>query len=676
MISNKPKRKQNKLLVTAFCSLLLVLFALVFLNDSASTLEAGSTSPFNVFSVLEHSYSSLLTGAIIGIEGEGDQYVNSQGWNITANSVGNGNDEAYAVGIDGSSNVYVVGDGNNLVSGTSSTDWWIKRYNSSVPENTENPSNLDSNVIKDIPPEERIPPEKNTPVRDALVGMAFSFKEILSQRYGIYGLLFLLLLIILGMIYVFTRKEKINIPRIEKVTYLTPEIKPSTKIETPKQMVENAHPPGFKEVYRQKIKSFQEMMPRREEPEMHQPGFKEVYRQKIKSFRDMIPRREEQKMHSPGFKEVYQMPSSKKIVKDSGVHKTGFKEIYKSTAKREIGLKQNTLQTKNSFATSRRNYLGWIVGIMILLLLGIIIYLFQSQLITAGFTLAQILWEYWPYAFSLILLLIGIITFILVLRKVGSELKLIKQDIISFLISKRKILVIIVMVLGVIITAYLERSSLYAWSAKMTGYILSQGVNLVLLAMIGVIVILTLLIFYQLYKNKQEEKIMNQYHPRPAFEDITFKEAQKLPWNRQLDVINGKLIQNKNLDQELVYAKIKQKMIKTKRDAEKMKLGRELEELEIINTRMNSSSKLTKPITERKGFDKNGLIQEKSLLPELEKNSQKLPSYILKNTTIIKTPEKKIILDKELAQIQEKLQHLNDPAQRKVRIIRNLPQKK
>ena len=48
-------------------------------------------------------------------------------WNKMFN--GNGSDDyAYSVAIDSNNNVYVVGHGYNLVSGSSGHDWWIKKF--------------------------------------------------------------------------------------------------------------------------------------------------------------------------------------------------------------------------------------------------------------------------------------------------------------------------------------------------------------------------------------------------------------------------------------------------------------------------------------------------------------------------------------------------------------------
>jgi|GEM_PF-2098093 len=52
------------------------------------------------------------------------------GWNKSFSSAGTESDEARAVVVDDAGNVYVGGFGVNLVSGTSSTDWRIVKYNS------------------------------------------------------------------------------------------------------------------------------------------------------------------------------------------------------------------------------------------------------------------------------------------------------------------------------------------------------------------------------------------------------------------------------------------------------------------------------------------------------------------------------------------------------------------
>ena len=51
------------------------------------------------------------------------------GWvKIYSGSAVNGNDRALAVNIDSSGNIYAVGYGSNLVGGTSGNDWWIKKF--------------------------------------------------------------------------------------------------------------------------------------------------------------------------------------------------------------------------------------------------------------------------------------------------------------------------------------------------------------------------------------------------------------------------------------------------------------------------------------------------------------------------------------------------------------------
>ena len=47
-------------------------------------------------------------------------------------------DSAYSVTIDSNDNIYVVGTGYNLISSSSSNDWWLKKFNSSGTEDTIN----------------------------------------------------------------------------------------------------------------------------------------------------------------------------------------------------------------------------------------------------------------------------------------------------------------------------------------------------------------------------------------------------------------------------------------------------------------------------------------------------------------------------------------------------------
>lgn len=59
-------------------------------------------------------------------------------WDKKFGSAGSGDDVAYSIGLDSSNNVYVVGNGTNLVSASSGVDWWLKKFNSSGIEDTAN----------------------------------------------------------------------------------------------------------------------------------------------------------------------------------------------------------------------------------------------------------------------------------------------------------------------------------------------------------------------------------------------------------------------------------------------------------------------------------------------------------------------------------------------------------
>ncbi len=59
-------------------------------------------------------------------------------WNKKISSAGANDDEAFALAVDSSGNVYVVGRGEDLVSGTSSWDWWIKKFSNTGTEDTVN----------------------------------------------------------------------------------------------------------------------------------------------------------------------------------------------------------------------------------------------------------------------------------------------------------------------------------------------------------------------------------------------------------------------------------------------------------------------------------------------------------------------------------------------------------
>ena len=70
-------------------------------------------------------------------------------WNKKISSAGNAADEAKYVAIDPVGNVFVVGYGTNLVSGTSSFDMWIKKFSSSGVEDMSWDKKIDGNGSAD-----------------------------------------------------------------------------------------------------------------------------------------------------------------------------------------------------------------------------------------------------------------------------------------------------------------------------------------------------------------------------------------------------------------------------------------------------------------------------------------------------------------------------------------------
>ncbi len=57
-------------------------------------------------------------------------------WNKTFTGTPTGSDYALSVAVDSNDNAYVVGYGNNLVNSTSGFDWWIKKFDRNGVENT------------------------------------------------------------------------------------------------------------------------------------------------------------------------------------------------------------------------------------------------------------------------------------------------------------------------------------------------------------------------------------------------------------------------------------------------------------------------------------------------------------------------------------------------------------
>ncbi len=57
-------------------------------------------------------------------------------WQVNLSSSGAQEDYANAVVVDSQNNIYVAGQSSNLISETSGTDWWIKKFNSSGSEDT------------------------------------------------------------------------------------------------------------------------------------------------------------------------------------------------------------------------------------------------------------------------------------------------------------------------------------------------------------------------------------------------------------------------------------------------------------------------------------------------------------------------------------------------------------
>ncbi len=72
-------------------------------------------------------------------------------WQVNLSSSGSLSDYANAVAVDSKNQIYVVGQGENLVSETSGQDWWIKKFNSSGGEDITNWNKTYTNSGSDYP---------------------------------------------------------------------------------------------------------------------------------------------------------------------------------------------------------------------------------------------------------------------------------------------------------------------------------------------------------------------------------------------------------------------------------------------------------------------------------------------------------------------------------------------
>ncbi|MBW2996158.1 right-handed parallel beta-helix repeat-containing protein, partial [Candidatus Woesearchaeota archaeon] len=99
----------------------------------------ATLDPFlqDLFNSLKAFFSNAVTGAATFQTSETDGQENTTHWNLTFDGTGGG-DVAYSVDVDSNGNVYVIGSGQNLISGTSSYDWWLKKFSSAGVEDTSN----------------------------------------------------------------------------------------------------------------------------------------------------------------------------------------------------------------------------------------------------------------------------------------------------------------------------------------------------------------------------------------------------------------------------------------------------------------------------------------------------------------------------------------------------------
>lgn len=63
---------------------------------------------------------------------------NTTQWNYRASSLNSQTDSIQALAVDSQNNLYAAGTGYNQVSGTSAGDWWIKKFSSNGVEDTTN----------------------------------------------------------------------------------------------------------------------------------------------------------------------------------------------------------------------------------------------------------------------------------------------------------------------------------------------------------------------------------------------------------------------------------------------------------------------------------------------------------------------------------------------------------
>ncbi len=505
-------------------------------------------------------------------------------------------------------------------------------------EKLEAPAIEKEGVPEVVQPQKELPSERTT-----LAGRAFSFGKLLSQRYGLYGLGILVILLIMGLGWVLTKKKKevaLEIPSQKQIKVILP---------APKPIPPGVHYPGFKEVYRQRVQSFKGLLRADRKIDIHKQGFKDIYK--------------------PNTTRLQLAPSKQKVFE---VHKPGFKEVYRSGAQRGVDPASLPKLMQKPSLINTSFYIIMMAVILALLFAGLI-YLFREQLLLALAAIKQLMFSYGVQAFTAGVIGLALIILSITLRKVSSELKIIGNNLLSAIVEKRRTIVTILGIVILLIIGYLRRTIITNLIGAFIVVLKSQWVNIILGIMAVVIIVLIILIMSQLHKSKKENEREREYNPSKSISETKFNPARKQPLDLQLDEINRRLSKSFDVDENLVFTTFQEKITSSNKK-KKQVLQKEMKQLE---EKMATLARMPQVMSKKKFFSSTEHIQEKLLKKELETVTQRLQGYPQK-ATILEVPERNAKLDLELAQLEERLasftsQEMKPPKLRTLTLQRKLP---